>query len=49
VLVSGTGKKTTLHESLFFNNRTPLTRVTQFRTQTKIFSDFFLVQTRKNI
>jgi len=43
VLVSGTGKKTVLHESLFCKNRTPLARVTQFRTQTKIFSDFFLV------
>jgi len=42
VLVSGTGKKTALHESLFCKNRTPLARVTQFRTQTKIFSDFSL-------
>ena len=42
VLVSGTGKKTVLHESLFCKNRTPLARVTQFRTQTKIFSDFLL-------
>jgi len=42
VLVSGTGKKTALHESLFCKNRTPLVRVTQFRTQTKIFSDFSL-------
>ena len=42
VLVSGTGKKTALHESLFCKNRTPLARVTQFRTCTKIFSDFSL-------
>ena len=43
VLVSGRGKKTVLHESLFCKNRMPLARVTQFRTQTKIFSDFFLI------
>ena len=43
VLVSGTGKKTALHESLFCKNRTPLARVTQFRTHTKIFSDFPLI------
>jgi len=43
VLVSGTGKKTALHESLFCKNRTPLARVTQFRTRTKIFSDFSLI------
>jgi len=43
VLVSGTGKKTTLHESLFCKNRTSLARVTQFRTRTKIFSDFSLI------
>jgi 6-phosphogluconolactonase len=43
VLVSGTGKKTALHESLFCKNRTPLARVTQFRTRTKIFSDFLLI------
>jgi 6-phosphogluconolactonase len=49
VLVSGADKKTILHESLFCKNRTPLTQVTQFRTQTKIFSDFYLAQTRKNI
>ncbi|MGB8370534.1 MAG: 6-phosphogluconolactonase [Limisphaerales bacterium] len=49
VLVSGTGKKTMLHESLFCKNCTPLARVTQFRTQTKIFSDFFVVQTYKKI
>jgi len=49
VLVSGTGKKTALHESLFCKNRTPLARVTQFRTCTKIFSDFPLIQARKII
>jgi 6-phosphogluconolactonase len=43
VLVSGTGKKTALHESLFCKSRTPLARVTQFRTRAKIFSDFPLV------
>jgi 6-phosphogluconolactonase len=43
VLVSGTGKKTALHESLFCKNRTPLARVTQFRTHTKVFSDFRLI------
>jgi len=49
VLVSGTGKKTVLHGSLFCKNRTPLARVTQFRTCTKIFSDFPLIQARKII
>jgi 6-phosphogluconolactonase len=43
VLVSGTGKKAVLHESLFCKNRTPLARVTQFRTQTKNFSYFFMI------
>jgi 6-phosphogluconolactonase len=43
VLVSGIGKKTALYESLFCNNRTPLARVTRFRTRTKIFSDFPLI------
>jgi 6-phosphogluconolactonase len=43
VLVSGTGKETALRESLFSEGRTPLARVTQFRTHTKIFSDFPLV------
>jgi 6-phosphogluconolactonase len=41
VLVSGTGKEAALRESLSFKGSTPLARVTQFRTQTKIFSDFF--------
>jgi 6-phosphogluconolactonase len=41
VLVSGAGKETVLRESLSFKGRTPLARVTQFRTRTKIFSDFF--------
>ena len=43
VLVSGTGKEAALRESLFSKGRTPLARVTQFRTRTKIFSDFLLV------
>ena len=43
VLVSGTGKKTALHESLCSKGRTPLARVAQFRTRTKIFSDFPLI------
>ena len=43
VLVSGTGKKAALRESLCPKGRTPLARVTQFRTRTKIFSDFLLV------
>ena len=47
VLVSGTGKEAALRESLFSKGRTPLARVTQFRTHTKIFSDFFLIQVRK--
>jgi len=42
VLVSGADKKAVLRGSLFCKNRTPLARVTQFRTQTKIFSDFLL-------
>jgi 6-phosphogluconolactonase len=42
VLVSGTGKEAALRESLFSKGRTPLARVTQFRTRTKIFSDFLL-------
>jgi 6-phosphogluconolactonase len=40
VLVSGAGKETALCESLSSQGRTPLARVTQFRTRTKIFSDF---------
>ena len=43
VLVSGTGKEAALRESLFSKGRTPLARVTQFRTHTKIFSDFPLI------
>jgi 6-phosphogluconolactonase len=43
VLVSGTGKEAALRESLGSKGRTPLARVTQFRTRTKIFSDFPLV------
>ena len=41
VLVSGVGKETVLRESLSSKGRTPLAHVTQFRTRTKIFSDFF--------
>ncbi len=44
VLVSGTGKEAALRESLIPQSRTPLSRVTQFRTCTKIFSDFLPVQ-----
>jgi len=40
VLVSGAGKEAALRETLFSRGRTPLARVTQFRTRTKIFSDF---------
>jgi 6-phosphogluconolactonase len=40
VLVSGAGKETALRESLSSEGRTPLARVTQFRTRTKIFCDF---------
>jgi 6-phosphogluconolactonase len=43
VLVSGSGKEATLSESLSSGGRTPLARVTQFRTQTRIFTDFQLV------
>jgi 6-phosphogluconolactonase len=43
VLVSGTGKEAALRESLFFKGRTPLAQVAQFRTHTKIFSDFSLI------
>jgi 6-phosphogluconolactonase len=43
VLVSGIGKEAALRESLFSQSRTPLARVTQIRTRTKIFSDFPLV------
>jgi 6-phosphogluconolactonase len=41
VLVSGAGKETVLCESLSSQGRTPLARVTQFRTRTKIFSATF--------
>jgi 6-phosphogluconolactonase len=40
VLVSGAGKETALRESLSSKGRTPLARVAQFRTRTKIFCDF---------
>lgn len=40
VLVLGAGKAGALRESLDTNGRTPLARVTQIRTQTRIFSDF---------
>ena len=42
VLVTGTGKEAALRESLLSKGRTPLARVTQFKTRTKIFSDFLL-------
>jgi 6-phosphogluconolactonase len=48
VLVSGTGKEVALRESLFSKGRTPLARVTQFRTRTKIFSDFPLIKNAQN-
>jgi 6-phosphogluconolactonase len=40
VLASGAGKETALRESIFENGKTPLARVIQSRSQTKIFSDF---------
>jgi 6-phosphogluconolactonase len=40
VLVSGAGKEAALRESLCADGSTPLARVTKFRTQTRIFSDF---------
>jgi 6-phosphogluconolactonase len=40
VLVSGVGKNEALSESLYGRRCTPLGRVTQIRTQTRIFSDF---------
>ncbi len=40
VLVSGDGKEAALRKSLCSQGRTPLARVTQFRTRTKIFCDF---------
>jgi 6-phosphogluconolactonase len=42
VLVSGIGKEAALRESLISKGPTPLARVTQFWTRTKIFSDFLL-------
>jgi 6-phosphogluconolactonase len=41
VLVSGPAKEAALRESLAEKGRTPLAQVTQFRTRTRIFSDFF--------
>jgi 6-phosphogluconolactonase len=43
VLVSGAGKEAALRESILANSRTPLARVIQSRSQTRIFSDFPLV------
>ena len=43
VLVSGSGKEAALRESLFSQGRTPLARVAQFRTRTKLFCDFPLL------
>jgi 6-phosphogluconolactonase len=44
VLISGAGKERALYESLYAREGcTPLRQVTQFRTQTKIFSDLRLV------
>ena len=40
VLVSGADKELALRKSLCVNGHTPLARVTQFRTQTRIFTDF---------
>ncbi len=42
VLVSGPGKATALRESLHLDGRTPLARVIQSRSRTKIFSDIRL-------
>jgi 6-phosphogluconolactonase len=47
VLVSGVGKEAALRESLSSKGRTPLAWVTQFRTRTKIFSDFPLIERAK--
>jgi len=49
VLVSGAGKETALRKSLYANGRTPLGRVAQFRTQTRIFSDLWLAEPAKKI
>ncbi|MGA3284807.1 MAG: 6-phosphogluconolactonase [Verrucomicrobiota bacterium] len=43
VLISGAGKEVALRESFYGGGCTPLGRVTQFRTQTRIFSDFALI------
>ncbi len=43
VLVSGAGKAAALRESLDANGHTPLTRVAQFRTQTRIYNDFLTI------
>jgi 6-phosphogluconolactonase len=43
VLMSGVGKEAALRKSLFSKGHMPLARVAQFRTHTKIFSDFPLV------
>jgi 6-phosphogluconolactonase len=43
VLVSGAGKEAALHESLDGHGLTPLGRVAQFRTQTRIFVDFQVI------
>lgn len=40
VMASGAGKETALRESLYQNGKTPLARVIQSRSQTRIFSDF---------
>ncbi len=40
VLVSDAGKESVLRKSLCSQGHTPLARVTQFRTRTKIFCDF---------
>ena len=42
VLVSGAGKEAALRESFSSEGRTPLARVAQFRTRTRIFCDFQL-------
>lgn len=40
VLASGAGKETALRQSLYADGQTPLARVIQSRSQTKIFCDF---------
>lgn len=39
VLISGSGKETALRESISENGKTPLARVLQMRSQTKLFTD----------